>query len=91
MDSTNCSICGAKAEQIATTIDGVSVNCPTCEHHALAHESPVVDAVVARTELAMPPAVTVEVAKGFSLNMVNAIMTGRADEIIDLTNTNLWR
>jgi pyruvate dehydrogenase (quinone) len=59
---------------------------------ALAHDGPVlVDAVVARTELVMPPAITVEMAKGFSLYMVKAIMSGRADEIIDLAKTNLWR
>jgi hypothetical protein len=38
----------------------------------------------------MPPAVTVEMAKGFSLYMVKAIMNGRADEIVDLAKTNLW-
>jgi pyruvate dehydrogenase (quinone) len=53
--------------------------------------SPAVDAVVARTELAMPPALIVEMAKGFSLCMVNGIMSGRADEIIDLANINLCR
>ena len=39
----------------------------------------------------MPPSVTVEMAKGFSLYMVKAIMSGRTDEIIDLAKTNLWR
>jgi len=59
---------------------------------ALAHDGPVlVDAVVHRTELAMPPSVTIEMAKGFSLYMVKAIIGGRADEIIDLARTNLWR
>ncbi len=59
---------------------------------AFAHDGPVVvDAVVNRTELAMPPSVTVEMAKGFSLYMVKAIMNGRADEVIDLARTNLWR
>ena len=59
---------------------------------ALAHDGPVlIDAVVARSELAMPPSITVEMAKGFSLYMVKAIMSGRADEIIDLAKTNLWR
>jgi pyruvate dehydrogenase (quinone) len=59
---------------------------------ALAHDGPVlVDAVVNRTELAMPPSVTVEMAKGFTLYMVKAIMSGRADQIIDLAKTNLWR
>ncbi|QKC99034.1 ubiquinone-dependent pyruvate dehydrogenase [Mesorhizobium sp. NZP2298] len=58
---------------------------------ALDHDGPVVvDAVVTRTELAMPPAITVEMAKGFSLYMLRAIMNGRADEIVDLAKTNLW-
>ena len=35
----------------------------------------LVDAVVNRSELAMPPAITVEMAKGFSLYMVKAVMS----------------
>jgi pyruvate dehydrogenase (quinone) len=59
---------------------------------ALAHDGPVlVDAVVNRTELAMPPAITTEMAKGFTLYMVKAVMSGRGDEVIDLAKTNLWR
>jgi pyruvate dehydrogenase (quinone) len=59
---------------------------------ALAHDGPVlVDAVVARTELAMPPAITAEMAKGFTLYMVKAVLSGRTDEIIDLAQGNLWR
>src|SRR5580698_2691303 len=59
---------------------------------ALAHDGPVlVDAVVSRTELAMPPAVTLEMAKGFTLYMVKAVMSGRGDELLDLAKTNLWR
>ena len=59
---------------------------------ALAHNGPVlIDAVVNRTELAMPPAVTLEMAKGFTLYMVRAVMSGRGDELIDLARTNLWR
>jgi pyruvate dehydrogenase (quinone) len=59
---------------------------------ALAHDGPVlVDAVVSRTELAMPPAVTLEMAKGFTLYMVKAVMSGRGDELLDLARTNLWR
>jgi pyruvate dehydrogenase (quinone) len=59
---------------------------------ALAHDGPVlVDAVVARTELAMPPAITVEMAKGFTLFMLRAVMSGRTDEIVDLAQGNLWR
>jgi pyruvate dehydrogenase (quinone) len=59
---------------------------------ALAHDGPVlIDAVVNRSELAMPPAVTLEMAKGFSLYMLRAVMNGRADEVIDLAKSNLWR
>jgi pyruvate dehydrogenase (quinone) len=59
---------------------------------ALAYDGPVlIDAVVNRTELAMPPAVTLEMAKGFTLYMVRAVMSGRGDELIDLARTNLWR
>ncbi|HWG29831.1 MAG TPA: ubiquinone-dependent pyruvate dehydrogenase [Steroidobacteraceae bacterium] len=59
---------------------------------AMAHEGPVlIDAVVNRMELAMPPSITVEMAKGFSLYMVKAILSGRGSEVIDLAKTNLWR
>ncbi len=59
---------------------------------AFAHDGPVlVDAVVNRTELAMPPSITLEMAKGFTLYMVKAVIGGRTDEVIDLAKTNLWR
>ena len=59
---------------------------------ALAHDGPVlVDAVVNRTELAMPPSITLEMAKGFTLYMVKAVIGGRADEVVDLAKTNVWR
>jgi pyruvate dehydrogenase (quinone) len=59
---------------------------------AFAHNGPVlIDAVVNRTELAMPPAITVEMAKGFSLYMLRAVMSGHTDEVIDLARSNLWR
>jgi pyruvate dehydrogenase (quinone) len=59
---------------------------------ALAHDGPVlIDAVVNRTELAMPPSVTMEMAKGFTLYMVKAVISGRTDEVIDLARSNLWR
>jgi pyruvate dehydrogenase (quinone) len=59
---------------------------------ALAHDGPVlIDAVVNRQELSMPPKITLEMAKGFTLYMVKAVMNGRADEVLDLAATNLWR
>jgi len=30
-------------------------------------------------------------AKGFTLYMVRAVMSGRGDELIDLARSNLWR
>jgi pyruvate dehydrogenase (quinone) len=52
---------------------------------ALVHDGPVlVDAVVNRTELAMPPSITFEMAKGFTLYMVKAVISGRGDELVDL-------
>jgi pyruvate dehydrogenase (quinone) len=59
---------------------------------ALAHPGPVlIDAVVNRMELAMPPKVTTEMAKGFTLYMLQAILNSRADEIIELARSNLLR
>jgi pyruvate dehydrogenase (quinone) len=59
---------------------------------ALAHDGPVlVDAAVNRTELVMPPSITLEAAKGFTLYMAKAVLSGRGEEVIDLAKTNLWR
>jgi pyruvate dehydrogenase (quinone) len=59
---------------------------------ALAHPGPVlIDAVVNRLELAMPPKVTAEMAKGFTLYMLKAVLNGRADEIVELARSNLLR
>jgi len=75
---------GLRLEDPAEVNDGIA--------SVLAYDGPVViDAVVNRTELAMPPTITAEMARGFSLYMVKAILSGRADEVIDLARTNLWR
>jgi hypothetical protein len=56
------------------------------------HDGPFpVDAVVNRSELAMPPSVTLEMAKGLTLYLVKAVMSGPGDEVIDLARSNLWR
>jgi pyruvate dehydrogenase (quinone) len=75
---------GIRIEDPAKVEDGIAA--------AFAHDGPVlVDAVVNRTELSMPPTITLEMAKGFTLYMMKAVMNGRADEVIDLAKTNLWR
>ncbi|MGY3622211.1 ubiquinone-dependent pyruvate dehydrogenase [Bradyrhizobium sp. USDA 10063] len=59
---------------------------------AFSHDGPVlIDALVNRTELVMPPSVTAEMVKGFSLYTMKAIMNGRTDAVIDLASSNLWR
>ncbi len=59
---------------------------------ALAHPGPaLVDVVVNRQELAMPPTIDVAQAVGFSLYMIRAVLNGRGDEVIDLARTNLFR
>ena len=59
---------------------------------ALAHNGPVlVDAVVNRMELAMPPKVQIEMAKGFSLYMLKAVLDGRASDLIELARSNVLR
>ncbi len=59
---------------------------------ALEHDGPaLVEAVVNRQELSMPPSITREQAIGFSLYLVRAVLNGRGDEVIDLARTNLFR
>jgi pyruvate dehydrogenase (quinone) len=59
---------------------------------ALEHDGPaLVEVVVSRQELSMPPTITLEQARGFSLFMLKAVFSGRGDEIIDLAKVNLFR
>ena len=59
---------------------------------ALSHDGPaMVEVIVNRQELSMPPTITAEQVKGFSLYMVRAVLSGRGDEVIDLAKTNLFR
>ena len=57
---------------------------------AFAHDGPaLVDVRVARQELSIPPNITLEQAKGFSLFALRTILSGGADEIVELAKTNL--
>jgi pyruvate dehydrogenase (quinone) len=57
---------------------------------ALKHDGPaLVEVLVSRQELSMPPTITYEQAKGFSLFMMRAVLNGRGDEIVDLARVNL--
>jgi pyruvate dehydrogenase (quinone) len=48
-----------------------------------------VDVVTARQELSMPPKITAGEIKGFTLYATRTILSGRADEVVELAKTNL--
>jgi pyruvate dehydrogenase (quinone) len=59
---------------------------------ALQHDGPaLVEVLVSRQELSMPPTITYEQAKNFGIFMLTAVLSGRGDEIIDLAKVNLLR
>jgi len=59
---------------------------------ALQHSGPaLVEVVVNRQELSMPPSIKVDQMVGFSLYMIKAVLDGRGTEILDLAKTNLFR
>jgi pyruvate dehydrogenase (quinone) len=51
----------------------------------------LVDVATAKQELALPPKIQMEQAKGFSLFLLKAIINGRGDEVAELVRTNLRR
>ena len=82
----------AMAEAIG--IRGIRVENPAALEDAvkqmLAHDGPVIlDVTTATQELSMPPKIKLEQAKGFSLFMLKAILSGRGDEVLELAKTNL--
>ena len=59
---------------------------------AHAHDGPaLVDVVVNGEELSLPPTITSEQVDGFSLYLARPVLSGRADEVIDLARTNVFR
>lgn len=59
---------------------------------ALTHPGPVLlDVLVNRQELSLPPKIQLDQAKGFSLYMLKAAFSGKGDEVLDLARSNLWR
>ena len=57
------------------------------DHHGPA----LVEVMTARQELSVPPTITLDQVKGFSLYATRAILSGRGDELIDLAVTNVGR
>ncbi|WP_396919026.1 ubiquinone-dependent pyruvate dehydrogenase [Mycolicibacterium sp.] len=59
---------------------------------AFAHEGPaVIDVVTERQELSVPPSITLEQAKGFSLYAIRTVLAGRGEELLDLFTANVAR
>ena len=59
---------------------------------AFEHDGPgLVEVLVHRHELAMPPTISLEQVTGFGLFMLKAVLSGRGDEVIDLARVNLFR
>jgi len=59
---------------------------------AFRHDGPaLVEAVVNRSELSMPPTIKLNQAVGFNLWALKAVLNGRGDEVIDLAVSNLVR
>lgn len=80
----------------ACGITGIRVEKPgeldAALNQAFKTDGPVlVDVVVAKEELAIPPQIKLEQAKGFSLYMLRAIINGRGDEVLELAKTNWFR
>ncbi|MET0885468.1 MAG: ubiquinone-dependent pyruvate dehydrogenase [Mycetocola sp.] len=65
---------------------------PSALTEAFAHDGPaLVDVVTARQELSIPPAISAEQAKGFTLYAIRTVLSGRGEELLDLANTNVVR
>jgi hypothetical protein len=63
-----------------------------CLTNALTYNVPVlIAATVNRTELAMPASVALEMTRGFTLYLVKAVSSRRANEVVDLARSKLWR
>ena len=61
-------------------------------NQAIEHNGPaLVDVVVNRQELLIPPSINLAEIGGFTLYMIKAVLNGRGDEIVDLAKTNLFR
>src|SRR5260370_8205159 len=78
-----CGVRGIRLEDPADVDKGVAA--------ALAHNGPVlIDAVVSRTVLPIPPSITFELSNAFTLYMVKPAFNVRGDDLSPLSPSNLW-
>ncbi len=79
-----CGIQGFRVER-ADDIEGAL-------REAFAYPGPaLVDVLVHRHEMSMPPSLKLNQMAGFGLYLAKAVLNGRIDEVIDLAETNLRR
>jgi pyruvate dehydrogenase (quinone) len=73
---------GVRIEQPSQLGDGLKT--------ALTHDGPaVIDVVTARQELSIPPRISAEQAKGFTLWATRSVLSGRGDDVLEVAKTNL--
>jgi len=59
---------------------------------ALKHDGPaLVEVIVNRQELILPPKISLDQLAGFGLYMIKSLISGHGDDIIDLADVNLFR
>jgi pyruvate dehydrogenase (quinone) len=80
----------------STGVHGIRVEDPADLKPALIeafkHDGPaLVDVVVNRMELSMPPTIKLEQAIGFNLWALKTVLNGRGNELVDLATSNLLR
>lgn len=67
-----------------------SADLPDAVADVLGHDGPaLLDVITERQELSIPPNITAEQLKGFTLYALRSVMSGRGDELIDLSRANL--
>ena len=63
---------------------------PDAVDEFLAHDGPaVLDVVTERQELSMPPSISAEQVKGFSMYAIRTVLSGQGTELIDLAKANI--
>lgn len=63
---------------------------PGAVEEFLAHDGPaLLDVVTERQELSIPPAITSQQVKGFSLYALRTVLSGKGSELVDLARANL--
>lgn len=67
-----------------------SKDLPRAVDEFLAHDGPaVLDVVTERQELSIPPSITAQQVKGFSLYALRTVLSGQGSQLVDLARANL--